>query len=550
MTKFVSSQQTIPAETVRVARAAFPKGNVYLRLRDELGTIFSDEDFADLYSDAGQGGLPAWQLALLSLVQFREGLTDRGLMEAVAGRIDLKYLLGLALEHGGYHYSVMSYFRQRLLDHQAEQRLLDQLLAQVQAKGYLQARGRQRTDSTHVLWAVRDLNRLELVGETLRACLNQLAEVAPQWLLEQVEPAWFERYSRRIEQGRLPKSQVERAEWVLQVGQDGLSLLRAIEHSPAYGWLVNLPTVTSLSQVWSQQYQLEPGRLRWRPQAELPPAADQRQSPYEPEGRNRTKGDLNWTGYSWHVTESCDPALPHLLTHSETTPATTDDVQLLPTIHQALAHKGLLPSQHLVDGAYLEAELIQRSWTDYQVQLIGPVPPDTSWQARTNAGFALADFQVDWPQQQVTCPQGQRSHAWRLSQDKKGRELIKVSFKAATCQACPCRPHCVRSDTAGRRLHLRPQAEYLILQQGRQALKTESFQQQYHPRAGIEGTISQAVRGFGLRGSRYLGLAKTRLQHVATTAALNISRLWAWWDQHHPYQPQRSAFAKLNPALA
>src|ERR671933_2638962 len=167
----------VPEETARVARAAFPKGHPYLTLRDALGTVFQDEDFSALFPMRGQPGLPPWRLALVTILQFRENLADRQAAEAVRARLDWKYLLSLELTDPGFDYSVLSEFRDRLLAGSAAELLLDKLLERCRALGLLTARGRQRTDSTHVLAAIRVMNRLELVAETLRATLNALATV-------------------------------------------------------------------------------------------------------------------------------------------------------------------------------------------------------------------------------------------------------------------------------------------------------------------------------------------------------------------------------------
>jgi len=151
----------VPEETARVARAAFPKGHPYLTLRDALGTIFQDEDFAALFPIGGQPGLPPWRLALVTIMQFRETLADRQAAEAVRARIDWKYLLSLELTDPGFDFSVLSEFRDRLLAGSAEELLLEKLLERCRALGLLTARGQQRTDSTHVLAAIRVLNRLD-----------------------------------------------------------------------------------------------------------------------------------------------------------------------------------------------------------------------------------------------------------------------------------------------------------------------------------------------------------------------------------------------------
>ena len=223
----------VPEDTARVARAAFRRGNPYLLLRDRLGAVFADADFADLYPRRGQPAYAPWRLALVTLMQFREGLSDRQAADAVRGRIDWKYLLALDLGDAGFDFSVLCEFRGRLLRHAAAERLLDRLLDAAREGGLLKARGRSRTDSTHVLAAVRALNRLELLAETLRAALNVIAVVAPDWLREFAPPEWHGRYDRRVEDARLPATPAKRAGYAAQVGADGFCLLDALDGAEA-----------------------------------------------------------------------------------------------------------------------------------------------------------------------------------------------------------------------------------------------------------------------------------------------------------------------------
>jgi transposase len=162
----------VPKETARVARAAFPKGNPYLTLRDELETIYADSLFAALFPKRGRPAEAPGLLALVMVLQFAEGLSDRQAAEAVHSRIDWKYLLGLELVDPGFDFSVLSEFRDRLLVGGLEQRVLDELLDRFRKRGLLKERGKQRTDSTHVQAEVRNLNRLECVGEAMRSALN------------------------------------------------------------------------------------------------------------------------------------------------------------------------------------------------------------------------------------------------------------------------------------------------------------------------------------------------------------------------------------------
>ena len=250
----------IPELTARTARGAFPKGNVYMTMRDELDIWYCDSEFTELFpSQQGQPAESPGRLALVTIAQFAEGLSDRQAAEQVSARIDWKYMLGLPLDDAGFDYSLLSKFRGRVIAGGMEGHLLDDMLKQLKTKGLLKSRGLQRTDSTHVLAAIRKLNRLEVVGETLRAALNALAAAAPDWLLGQVSEDWFDRYGPRFEQYRWPKKEKEREHLAECMGADGIQLLSAIYDDNAPHWLRQVPAVDILRQVWIQQYWVQEG---------------------------------------------------------------------------------------------------------------------------------------------------------------------------------------------------------------------------------------------------------------------------------------------------
>jgi transposase len=377
----------VPEETRRVAQAAFPRGNVYMRMRDELGRLYEDHLFAHLFPARGQPAEAPWRLALTTVLQFAEGLSDRQAADAVRSRIDWQYALSLELTDPGFDHTVLSEFRTRLVAGQAEQLLLDTLLARVRECGLLKVRGRQRTDSTHVLAAIRVLNRLERVGETVRHALNSLAVAAPDWLRAQVPPEWFDRYGRRIENYHLPKTAAARQALAAAIGADGRRLLQAVEAATELPWLRELPALQTLQQVWAEQYTDPPGPLRWREVHEMPAPAALIASPYDPEARYSTKHSLAWVGYKVHVTETCDPNSPPLVTQVMTTPATTPDSVMGPIIQQDLANRGRLPGTHLLDGGYVDADLLVTAQTYHQVDVVGPAFGSYSRQRLTGQGY-------------------------------------------------------------------------------------------------------------------------------------------------------------------
>jgi transposase len=511
-----------------------PEGNRYLEMRDVLGTIYTDELFADLYAQRGQPAEAPWRLALVTVFQFQEGLSDRQAAEAVRGRIDWKYALSLELTDAGFDASVLSEFRSRLVAHGASERLLEVLVEQFKERGLIKARGKQRTDSTHVLGAVRLLNRLELVTETLRAALEDVATVAPEWLQSWMPPLWPERYSRRIEEGRLPKGETARQQYAEQVGADGARLLARVQEAEAPAVVREVASVQELGLVWQQQYVQQEQAVRLRNKDDLPPNAQRHDSPYDPEVRYSTKRDLHWIGYKVHLTETCEPEQVEVITHVETTYAPVADVERLPAIHEALCAKGVPPAEHYVDTGYMDVELLLAEQHTKGIRLVGPVRPDPGWQAQQHTGYATSQFLFDWQAKQATCPQGQTSLTWTERTDRRsGRAIIAVQFATATCRQCPVRAQCTHAATMPRQVTLRPQAEHEALQQARLFQQTEAFRQEYQRRAGIEGTISQAVRAFGLRQARYRGLAKMHLQAIGTAVALDLCR-WVDWHTHTP----------------
>lgn len=538
----------IPTETARVARAVFPKGNLYMHLKDELGAIYEDHCFADLFPERGQPAACPWRLALVTIMQYVEGLSDRQAADAVRSRIDWKYALCLELTDVGFHHSILSEFRGRLVGGGAEERLLDLLLEKCQANAWIKVKGRQRTDSTYVLGRIRAVNRLVCVAETLRAALNSLALIAPDWLPEHSEPDWVDRYGKRIEDSRLPSSKEKREEYAQQVGRDGFALLSALYEQDASAWLVRLPAVDVLRRVWLQQYYIQQDKVQWRGEKEgIPAAVMLINSPYDPEARYARKSTTSWVGYKVHVSETCEDGLPHLITHVATAPGPTADGDATDQIHESLQNKDLLPATHIVDTGYLDAKLLLSSQQTYGVDLLGPARTDQKWQARAKQGFAAENFHIDWQAQQVTCPEGKVSMSWSEAIDNQRQEVVKIKFSQKDCKLCTSRPKCTRARR--RTITVREPAQHQALLAARAREKTIAFKDEYARRAGVEGTISQGVRAYGLRRARYIGIAKTHLQHVLTATAINFTRINNWLLGIPLEKTRISAFEKLMQPL-
>ena len=366
------------------------------------------------------------------------------------------------------------------------------------------------------------LRRTLRVAQTMVYVLNVLSEVAPDWIRTHVPVEWVERYGQRLEEERLPKEEQERTQYANQVGADGWMLLDALQAPCVPDWMKTLPAVTTLRTMWEQQFEAREQGGQWRQEPVLP-ATELIASPYDLDARNGKKRSTFWTGYKVHFTQTCDEDAPQLITAVQTTAAPLSDEGAVSAIHVDLAEKELLPDQHLVDAGYVTIANLVQSQSDYEVDLIGPTLKSHWYQAET--GYDLSHFSIDWETETVTCPQGRINSSWTPIQ-RDGKSLIQVRFSQTDCKVCPSRTSCTGTTRRTLTLHSKEQTQALLA--ARQREHTDAFKDTYRHRAGIEGTHSQAVRTMGLRRSRYIGLRKTHLGHVAVAAAVNLLRLMSW----------------------
>jgi len=496
----------IPQATAELARKVHPRGTDEMRVRDVLGPLFADTDFTagpftEMYSALGQPGLSPALLTMVTILQFRHNLSDQDAARAVADRISWKYALGLDLDYVGFDASVLTEFRARLAGHGRADGLLDLMLDRLKTAGLVKDGGRQRTDSTHVIACVRRLNRIETLGETLRAALEAIARISPTFIVALLEVGWDARYGRKVETGRLLSRKNASAQVLAdQIGADGHKLMTAIGDDPVASWMNTLPEVEVLRLVWDQQYTATSTK-------------DTGETPTE------------WVGSKAHLTESCDEDLPHLVTDVHTTPATEPDVVATTIIQDRLIARGLTPGEHLMDGGYPSGCNITAS-AARNITLVAPVTVVTG----RNAGkgtFTPADFTIDWDAGVATCPGGATSRS--MKPDKRG--LVTFAFSRRDCRPCPIRQQCtLAKPDIPRRITIHLEPIHTARMAAHAAQDSDTWRKTYNARAGIEGTISEAVRGPNLRHSRYRGLAKTHLQNVFSAMAINVGRLGAHFD--------------------
>ena len=557
----------VPEQTALVARRAFPKGSLAIRLRDELGPIFQDADFVGAFGVRGRPGIAPSLLMLVTVLQFVERLTDRQAVQAVAARIDWKYALSLQLDDPGFDDSVLAEFRARLVDNDLARLAFDRLLERCRELGLVKAGGRQRTDSTHVIAAVRDLNTMELAGEAVRALVEALATVAPGFLAKTVDlEAWTTRYGPPVSAWRQPRTAAERDALTLQYGRDGRMLLSAIytQHGE-WAWLRELPQAAMLCTVLRQTFLVETDtrgrevmRRRDANKDGVPPAQGRLASPYDTDARWAAKGDeLFWLGYKLHLTETCDDPsdqaehtgrqVPNLITSVHTTDATVPDNTATAAIHQDLAARDLAPGRHYLDAGYPSVPNVLGARREHGITMVTPLLGDSHRQTKTANGYSRDDFTIDFDARTATCPQGQKSATWN-QRVQDGIEKIYITFPQRACWTCDAQPQCTSSKVRRRGLTLYPRELHEIQQAARTAQGTKTWRSDYQRRAGIEGTMNQAANTVGLRKARYRGIKKVELEHYLGATAINLIRLDAYFTHQPLDRTHSSQLIRLHAA--
>lgn len=516
---------SMPKETAEIGAKVVKKDSVYKLVGDEVFAQFSEGDFADLYSSEGKPAISPVILAFVTVFQFIEKYPDRQAAEAIRMRIDWKYAFHLSLDYAGFDFSVLSEFRDRLIERHAVQRVFVRLVELFQSKGLIKERGKQRTDSMAMLTKVRNLSRLELVVETLRLAVGAIFAADPQWSEALIPPSWDSRYGERFVMQRYSESDWKQYE--AEVGPDGVWLLSRLAGEGAPAVVKDLPEVQVLTTVWAQQFREQEGQIAYQ-KLDHYDGHTQIQTPHDPEARYSKKRFQEWVGDKVQVTETDDASYPHLITDMIGTSSAWTDYQELTKIQSRLEERQCLPQEHYVDSGYMSGPNLHQSQLR-GVALSGPLAPVITSQDHLTEGITWEQFDIDVEHARTTCPAG-----YCVEKADKVGEMLRFKFPKQICLACSLRPRCC-TGKGGRTLGVSQYFPELKTARSRQ--KTADFKEDYHKhRSGVEGSLSAMVRGNGLRVGRYIGQQKRHLQAVFTGCAVNLQRMANW---EAGYRPQK-----------
>jgi transposase len=581
----------IPEDTRSIGQELLAEDDLYRIIGEQYAELVKDEEFAALYSKTGQPAYSPARLSLATVLQAMEHLSDRAARQMVRTRIGWKYALHLSLSDPGFDASVLCEFRQRLLEGKAERKFFDALLEKFKEQGLLKGRGMQRTDSLQILAAVRDLNRLELVMESLRLALDSLVKADAGWVREHVPSDWFETYGEWIESERLVKEKgsqgkAETERMLKQTGKDGFWLLEQLGSFPQ---LRAMEEVKRLEKVWGQQYRWVETKSGAR-EIEVSTKESRRAdgvdremivTPHDEEARYSEKRGEGSTGYKLHLTETAEEDAPALITDVEVVGGQEYDGGALAGIHQRLKEREILPEGHLADKGYVDGKTIEES-RERGVELIGPIQGAPNSQALKEAVsvvglpkgeeetsqsqfnpssqdgnaeviktcLALEHFQFDFQQQRAICPQGAPSLRWvkALRRDRgpseTGQEAWLIYWEKQRCLSCRLALPSLVEQQRGRIVKLSP--SYPTIVERRAEQHSKEFNNKYRRRSGIEASLSTLVRGYGGRRTPYRGRAKTRAHHLRIASAMNLKRAIAWEQGD---RPQRKRVVRMKKVM-
>jgi transposase len=506
---------TIPETTRAIGLAILDPNDLCRFLGENVEELFPESLFQDLYADEGRPSVSPVILAIVSVLQFLEDLPDRQACQQVIKRLDWKYALRQELTWLGFHPTDLCRFRQRLVATNAIDRIFDQILGWLKAHEYIKKRELQRTDSTHLLAQVARLSRIELMADAVRLALVELISIDSKWVWERLGQVAVQPHL--VLPTSFKRSRTQLAQWEQELVEFANTLLTTILQQGHQEWR-QLPAITLLYNILTQQQVcLAPEIVAIWDALVLPPAGNI-ESPHDPEARYSQKRGQGWVGYKTHLTETVDAKGSNFITDVWVTYATQHDSGAVEGIQQRLIQRGLCPERQYVDRAYISAELIAKS-QQRGIDLRGEVQTAASKKVE---GFRLQDFRVDMTAQQAICPMGKTSVRWSSVNGTKNVDYR--AFFGPQCRECPYFANQQCTDLpSGRRLDINEYHD--VLQARRQEQKSALFQREMNRRVGIESTISESVRGHGLRQNRYRGLAKTQLQATFTATAMNLKRL-------------------------
>jgi transposase len=479
---------------------------------------FQDEEFAQCYSTKGRNAISPALLACVTLLQFRENLSDTETAEACVRRLDWKIALHLPVgQNVSFDSSTLCYFRRRLKENDKISLIFDMMVKLAQEKGFIKKRTKQRIDATHIISHVNRISTTDLLFRAMKCVVEEIEKKDVRYYEKQLPEHIRERYSERFSSFGLSKE--KRGEKLAEIVEDGLYIKSLLEKVPLEK-LGELKQLEIMETIFEENVIISTKEIENRVFIEAEEIQRPKQTIFDPRDTSiqmGKKGKTSWVGSKCHVVETAEKGKINFITNMIYQRANESDIKIHEKVRESNENKGFKPEKLYADSNYIDGGRI-REYRDHGQELMGYIQEEIT---KKPEGFKAENFSIDIDTLQATCPAGRVSHSSLFHKNGK----LNISFSKKTCVGCQCFEACVGSHSSKKRRIICITPHYIYVRERRVEQKRETFKKEMSVRAQIEGTVSEATRFLGLRYAKYKGEAGHQLQFYLTGAALNIKRL-------------------------
>lgn len=495
------------------------KNDPMMIFSEEIYSFFSDKDFQDCYSNKGRNGISPAFLSAVTLLQWKESLSDVETSESCINRIDWKIALHIPIEQNkSFDPSTLCYFRKRLKENNKMSLIFDKIIQFAIKKDFIKSHTNQRIDATHIVKHVNRISTTDLLFRTVKCVVDEIKKKDKEYYEKFVPEYIKERYMNKFSSFGMSKE--KRGERQIEIVEDGLLLKKLLEDEKSEK-LNDMKQVCIMDTIFNEnvkieEIEIENDKKKFLKVTEIECPKQTIFEPHDPTLKLGKKGKTSWVGSKCHIAETAESGEISLITGMIQQEAKANDQKIHDKLNESNERNGLNPNKIYADGNYISSESI-KNYRENGQELMGYIGKDTS---DRHDDFKNEKFDIDLENKTAICPEGKKSE--KCNEQKDGSFCI--FFKKEDCQSCSKFGLCVgKAKEKKRVLHICKYFDILIERRTQQ--KNEDFKKEMKIRAQVESTISELVRFHGLRKIKYEGEEGRQLQFYFSGSALNVKRI-------------------------
>jgi len=485
----------------------------------EIYPIFSDDDFKDCYSEIGRNGISPAFLSAITILQWKEHLSDEETAEACINRLDWKIALHIPIEKNtSFDPSTLCYFRKRLKENNKMSLIFDKIVQFAIKKDFIQNNTNQRIDATHIIKHINRISITDLLFRTVKCVVDEVKKSDKEYY-DKYFPEYIKiRYTERFSSFGMSKD--KRTDKQAEIIEDGLLLKKLLEEVKS-DKLKEMKQVEIMDTVFREnvkieEIEVESDKKKFLKVTEIECPKQTIFDPRDPSVKLGIKGKISWVGSKCHVVETAVKGEINIITGMIQQEAQASDQKIHDKLNEENKRHGIKPEKIFADGNYISGKSINNYKVNGQ-ELMGYIGKDT---AQKDKNYKLDQFVIDSKNKTAICPEGKKGH--------KSYELVNgdyaIIFDMKDCLNCYNFKKCVTAKkNKSRRLQVNK--HYDVILERRLKQQEKDFKGEMKVRAQVEGTIAELVRKHGLRKGKYKGEPGRQLQFYLSGCALNVKRI-------------------------